>query len=229
VGGRATETLFFDMQHFSATRPDFSSLRVALAQVLRTYGRERLELEFRLGQATAGRFVPGVSEAGWRRLKRKLDAGQLGPGVVVTDTRELISDDGSGAKYVLTGPEEGYWMHKKRLHDSDADTPATWCCRASLSLEEIDPPERQRAAPAAHRFERHKQRWSYPYKCWSIDLTRVVSNLPHQLDNDGVSYEVEIELRDTSELFVRPLEDVLQWGWCLVKDASDMATPRATS
>ena len=46
----------------------------------------------------------------------------------------------------------------------------------------------------------------------------MVSNLPHQLDNDGVSYEVEIELADTGELFVRPLDVLLEWGWTLVED-----------
>lgn len=210
---------------FSATQPDVGGLRAALAQVLRTYGRERLELEFRLGHRTAGKFVPGVSEAGWERLKCKLDDGSLGHQVVVTDTRELICDDGSGGKYVVdTATQRGHWMHKKRLHDLDMDTESPWCCRASLSLEVVDPPERQRPAPPTHRFERHKQRWSYGFKCWSIDLTRVVSNLPHQLDNDGVSYEVEIELRDTAELFTRTLDDVLRWGWALVTDMCDIVT-----
>lgn len=206
---------------FSATTPDFAPVRTAMAQVLRTYGRERLELEFRLGLRTAGKFVPGVSETAWNYLKSKLDTGSLGQGVVVTDTRELIRDDGSGGKYVVDAADKvpSHWIHKKRLYDNDIDTGTPWCCRASMSLEVVDAPGRQPApAPVAHRFERHKQRWSYPFKCWSIDLTRVVSNLPHQLDNDGVSYEVEIELRDTAELFTRTTEDVLLWGWSLVDD-----------
>lgn len=202
------------------TSPDFCAVRAALAQVLRTYGHDRLELEFRLGMRGGGAFVPGVSEARWEALKAQLDAGSLGAGVVVTDTRELISDDGSGGKYVVdcTGARPGYWMHKKRLHNADFDTDSPWSCRTSMSLEVVDPADAARPLPTAHRFERHKQRWSYPWKCWSIDLTRVVSNLPHQLDNDGVSYEVEIELRDPAALFTRTTDDVLRWGWQLVTD-----------
>lgn len=200
--------------------PDFGGVRAALAQVLRTYGHDRLELEFRLGVRGGGSFVPGVTQERWESLKQQLDAGSLGEGVVVTDTRELISDDGSGGKFVVdcTGAAPGYWMHKKRLHDADLDTDSPWCCRTSMSLEVVDPADAGRPPPAAHRFERHKQRWSYPWKCWSIDLTRVVSNLPHQLDNDGVSYEVEIELREPAALFTRTADDVLRWGWRLVSD-----------
>lgn len=206
----------------SATKPDLGGLRASLAQVLRTYGHDRLELEFRLGHRTAHKFVPGVTESGWQRLKARLDKpSSTLKQVVVSNTRELITDDGSGAKYVLD-PEQGtgFWMHKKRLCDTDIDTDSPWCCRASMSLEALDPA--QRPAPTTHKYERHKQRWSYHYGCWSVDLTRVVSNLPHQLDNDGVSYEVEIELRDTAELFTRPADCLLQWGWDLVSDVCGM-------
>lgn len=206
----------------SVTVPDFNGVRAALAQVLRTYGHDRLELEFRLGHRTGGRFLPGVSEAGWQKLKTQLDAGKLGPGVVVTDTCELICDDGSGGKYVVdkTGSRPSYWMHKKRLHDFDVDTDTPWCCRVSMSLEVVD--DSSRRPPDTHKFERQKQRWSYPWKCWSVDLTRVVSNLPHQLDNDAVSYEVEIELRDPAQLFTRTMDEVVTWGWQLVQDVCGM-------
>lgn len=203
------------------------AVRAGLARVLKTYGRDRLELEFRLGHRAGGRFVPGVAEPGWRRLKDALDAAVASDSsevaaVIESDTRELLCDDVSGAKYVTeTASDGGFWMHKKRLHDYDLDTGHPWGCRASLSLEVVDPPESQAPAPApgAHRFERRKQRWSYRYRCWSFDLTRVVSNLPHQLDSEGVGFEVEIELRDTGELFARPAAEVLAWGWRLVGDA----------
>lgn len=218
--------------------PHLAAARAQLAGALRTYGRERLELEFRLGHRAHGKFVPGVSEAGWERLKARLDAaaakGTSVREVVVVEQRELLSDDGSGAKYVIPvdtgGPPAGapYWMHKKRLADVDdvgVDTGSPWSCRCSVSLEEIDPPRRQRPAPApgAHRFERHKRRWSYKYRCWSLDLTRVTSNLPDQLDNDSVSYEVEIELEDTAELFCRHADNLMEWAWTLVLDACAMA------
>jgi len=210
--------------HFSATRPDLAGVRASLARVLKTYGKDRLELEFRLGHRTAGKFVPGVSETGWQRLKARLDVPSAArQEVIVTETNELICDDGSG-KYVAApdGSAPGFWMHKKRLCDADIDTDSPWCCRVSMSLEEVDSRDRQPPPPAAHKFERHKQRWSYRYACWSVDLTRVVSNLPHQLDNDAVSYEVEIELRDTGELFTRTMDNLLEWGWSMVQDMCNM-------
>lgn len=209
-----------------------TSAHAALASALKTYGHQRLELEFRLGHRTAGgRFLPGVSQAAWEALKARLDASS-GEGkpfrLVITDTRELISDDGSGGKYVVdnTGAARPHWVHKQRLWDLDADTGrGPWCCRTSASLEVVDPPQCQGPPPASHRFERHKQRWSYRHKCWSFDLTRVASNLPHQLDNDGLSFEVEIELADPTELFARPMPEVLEWGGTLVGDVCRMMQP----
>jgi hypothetical protein len=207
----------------SATRPDLGATRASLARVLKKYGHERLELEFRLGHRVAGKFVPGVSAACWELLKTKLEASPSFE-VVVSNTRELISDDGSGGKYVIPEGGEPFWMHKKRLCDTDIDTGSTWCCRTSMSLETVDRQRRQ--PPVTHRFERHKQRWAFRYRCWSVDMTRVASNLPHQLDNDGISYEVEIELVDASELFARPLDNLLEWGWRIVDDACGfMAAP----
>ena len=214
----AASPVFCAAMQLSATAPDFGRLSASLQRILRTYGHRRLELEFRLGHRTGGRFVPGVSETAWTALKQTLDASGSFD-VAATSTRELISDDGSGGKYVVPSEGEPHWMHKKRLLDVDVDTDSSpWCCRTSVSLEEVDPPGPQRPPPSRHRFERHKERWSYRYRCWSVDLTRVASNLPHQLDNDAMSYEVEIELADTSELFTRTRDAVLEWGWKLVTD-----------
>lgn len=221
----------------SAARPDFGGVAASLRNIVRTYGRNRLELEFRLGHRIAGRFVPGVSENSWTALKAALDSSTAFE-VAVTNTRELICDDGSGGKYVIpeavaaqsaaaqsAAAPKPYWMHKRRLLDVDMDTEASpWCCRTSVSLEEMD--GTNKAPPAHHKFERQKHRWSYKHRCWSIDLTRVVSNLPHQLDNDGVSFEVEFELVDTSELYARTLHDLLEWGWKLVSEACDTMARR---
>lgn len=217
------------MRGAMAAGPDHA-LERSVAQALKTYGHQRLELEFRLGQRGAGGFVPGVTQAAWEALKAALDES-CGEGrafrLVTSDTRELIAGDGTGAKYVMdsAGGAAPFWMHKKRLWDLDRDTGTPWCCRASASLEVVDAPRREdapRRPPASHRFERHKQRWSYRHRCWSLDLTRVASNLPHQLDNDDVSYEVELELVDTSELFARTLPNLLEWAHTMVADVCAM-------
>lgn len=209
---------------FSETAVDPSAIAAGLAAVVKKYGIDRLELEFRLGFKVAGKFVPGVSREGWTKLKERLDASAvMSSDVRVTKTRELITGDGSGGKYVIdaTGREPPHWMHKKRLKDFDVDLGA-YSCRASMSLEVVDPPDKQQPPPAAHKFERVKERWSYRHRCWSVDITRVESNLPHQLDNDAMSYEVEIELRHPKELFTRPMPVVVDWGLTLAKDMCDM-------
>lgn len=209
---------------YAPTQSDSGAVTAALAGVLKTYGRERLELEFRLGQRVGTRFVPGVTEESWERLKAKMDASAKLE-ATQSCTKELIPGD-EGAKYVDTpSGTGGYWMHKKRLHNFDMDQHGPWCCRVSMSLEVVNPPDVQGQSPADCKFERHKQRWSYVYRCWSIDLTKVASNLPHQLDNDGVSYEVEIELVDTAELFTRPMGELMEWGLRLVGDMCDMLAP----
>lgn len=212
---------------FSASTPDLGQLTSTLRQVIRTYGHTHLELEFRFGHRANGAFVPGISEREWTALKKELDDSvqqKKLEEVVVTHTRELICDNGLG-KYIVEGDRadsQGQWMHKKRVCDYDIDTETTaWCCRASVSLEELEKPG-AKPPPMTHKFMREKHRWSYRYRCWSVDLTRVVSNLPHQLDNDGVSFELEIELVDTTELFVRTLDAVVEWGWLLVSDMCEL-------
>lgn len=196
---------------------DMTHVAGAVADVLKTYGRDRLELEFRLGhRSRAGTFVPGVPEPQWTRLKRALDASTTIEKPTFTKARERIAGDGSGAKFVqATGTTQGYLMHKKRVRDVDVDL-GTWCCRASMSLEVMD--STKQPFKNQFKYERHKQRWSYRYKCWSIDVTTVTSNLPHQLDNDGMSYEVEIELVDTSVFFTVPMAVLVEWGLQLARD-----------
>ena len=202
-----------------APPPALAHVRDALAGVLWEYGKDRLELEFRLGHRSGTSFVPGVSQAGWECLKARLSSGR--PDVVVTETTELICDDG---KHVTTAGGT-FWMHKKRLCHHDIDTHTPWCCRVSMALEVTDPPDRCAAPPPSTTLRRHKQRWSFRYRCWTVDLTRVVSNLPHQLDSDGAGYEVEVELRDTAELFTRTRAELLEWGWSIVRDMCDMMDP----
>jgi hypothetical protein len=210
---------------------DLGGLHREVAVVLDTYGHRRLELEFRLGhRSVGGKFVPGLSKEGWERLKRALDIPSKAlDRVVVTETTEFICDDNSGAvaKTVQrNGGAAPYWLHKKRLRDFDYEvTDSPWACRVSLSLEDTQPTQQPR--PSAPTFERHKQRWSYRYGCWAVELTRVRSNLPHQLDSDMLAYEVEIELVDVAVLFTRPLDNVLKWGWSIAADMSRLAEAAA--
>lgn len=222
--------------HTPHTPAPHAAVSTAVAGVLKTYGRDRLELEFRLGhRGRGGTFVPGVPEVAWTRLKDALDRSatrqenKIG-NAVFTEARERIAGDGSGAKLVIhastteetqktrDAEPKAFLMHKKRVSDVDVDL-GTWCCRASMSLEVVDTQQPHKQHHAAHfKYERHKRRWSYRYKCWSIDMTKVTSNLPHQLDNDGMSFEVEIELVDTSVFFTVPVAVLSEWGLQLARD-----------
>ena len=185
-------------------------------EAVTTYGHDRIELEWRLGHRQ-GSFRPGVGVDAWRRLQTALDAS---PHFQKTyrDTVEKMGDV-AGIKCIdefTTGTQ--VWMHKTRLGDVDVDptgdSQRPWSQRASVSLEEVE----STPAQVALKYERKKQRWSYRHECWSIDLTKVQSNLPSHLDEDQDCFEVEIELVDQGILFERPLDHVVQWGWRLADD-----------
>lgn len=179
------------------------------------FGHERLELEFRFGHSGSGAFRPGVSRAAWEGIKAELDSSENFEKEFV-ETREVIRGSQKTVTDVSTGAVSV--MHKKRLSDTDIDL-APWTLRASLSLEETDDdPAAAAAAKTGSAFTRHKKRWRYAHKCWSVDLTKVQSNLPHQLDTDEDVYEIEIELVDTEELFVRPADNVVTWGLQIARD-----------
>jgi hypothetical protein len=211
-----------------AAAADVSELVGDLLRTIRTYGNDRLEFEFRLGHKTGvvgqkgggGGFRPGVDGDAWARLKAALDASK---DWTVTNSVTTERIDSSGSKLVLDASNAPVCViHKKRLVDRDFATDSPWCARASLSLEEReDPPP----AGLKHVYERRKKRWSYAYKCWSVDLTQVAGNMPHQLDDDQESYEVEIELRDTQELFVRTVDSIVGWGWGMIHDVCKLLQP----
>ena len=197
------------------------AIEEAMRATLAEYGEERLELEFRLGTVVNGQFIAGVSYDAFRKLTAMLDASPVVRDINVVNTVEYIIGEG---KYVIdpAGIRDPKWNYKKRLRVMDLGDLGTgvavpWCARAGISLESIEigrPPP----LPSEQGVRRQKFRRSYRYRCWSFDLTRVTSNLPGHLDNDEETYEVEVELVDAGELFVRPLDNVVIWGLSLIKD-----------
>lgn len=181
----------------------------AVRSSIRTYGHRRLEIEWRLGLMQPNGFRPGITECEWMALKHALDESCAFT-CEFKQTRECIAPDG---KLVLP---DNTWIFKKRLHTIDEKTQRAWTVRCSVCLEEQELNSQE--PTRKFKFERHKRRWSYKYRCWSIDLTRVRSNLPEVLDNDCDTFEVEIELIDQDVLLVRPLDNVLEWGSKLVDD-----------
>lgn len=199
-----------------------------LGAAVATYGHRRLELEFRLGHKSGGvggggAFVPGVSSECWHQLKKRLDRGQV---AAATESRELIraTPTGETCKEVVDqvppAPRPTF-IFKKRLFDHDRPVEGTpWCMRGSLSLEIVEHAPPDQLGPP--RFERRKKRWSYRLGCWVVDITRVSSNLPHQLDSDAEAFEVEVELADTRELFTRTTGEIAEWGAKVARDMCDL-------
>jgi mRNA capping enzyme, beta chain len=187
----------------------------ALRKFLRQFGHERLELEWRLGMVTATGFRAGVPERAWNAVREVLDASHAF-GKAYRETRERVCD---GAKLVL--PDDVY-IFKKRIAVIDEKCDA-FVVRACMSIEEMEAAAATAAPPPRPtKFERYKRRWSYRHECWSVDLTRVRSNLPG--DRDGDIFEIEIELVDRDVLFVRPLDNVLEWGTGIARDLCAFAS-----
>lgn len=189
-----------------------ASLEQHMRRAVTTYGHDRIELEWRLGHRQ-GNFRPGVGTDAWRRLQHALDTSPHFQKTFVETVEKL--GDVPGVKCIHhVASQEDVWMHKKRLADVDAESDSAWSIRASVSLEELE----EHPAPGQLKYERRKRRWSYRHKCWSIDLTQVCSNLPHDLDEDRETHEVEVELVDQGVLFERPVAYIVEWGWDLARD-----------
>lgn len=187
------------------------NLETAMRTAIVTYGHDRIELEWRLGHRQ-GNFRPGVGCEAWRRLQRALDTSPHFTKAFKESVEKL--PEKVGIKCILESGHPDVWLHKTRLADVDKESKSAWSIRASISLEDREPTP----PDVVLKYERRKQRWSYRHKCWSIDLTRVRSNLPSDLDEDSETHEVEIELVDQGVLFERPISYIVEWGWSLAQD-----------
>ena len=189
-------------------------LTTHMKECIRQHGHDRLELEWRLGHRH-DRFRPGVGAAAWERLKNALDASPAFSKTFAETTEKMGKMD--GIKCICPRDAPPTWMRKQRLADVDEDLPGhPWSVRASVSLEQ------PMGRAALSQYERHKRRWSYAHRCWRVDLTSVVSNLPAHQDDDRESFEVEIELADQDVLYERPVDHIVEWGWQMVSEICDL-------
>lgn len=185
-----------------------------LLQALSRTGIDHLELEWRLGHRGHSGFVPGLPEPAWHRLIAALTAA----GHAATDSRctEHV-DPRSGAKFVVYDDGRATWKTKERLLTVDVDA----AVRLSAVLETERAADPQSYAPVPGVFKRFKERRSFAVDCWSVDLTRVASTA--DIDSDVCAFEVEVELRDRDILFVRPIDNVVQWGTSLAHEMLSLA------
>lgn len=190
---------------------DLQAISRALRETLRDQGHKNVELEFRLGRVINGQFVAGVSKPFFEALFQLLESS---PAFVKRDITTLERLNGTDARYIITNGDDstGKWCYKKKVAVSTEPPKDTmYVCRAAVALEGRDNPPPPPGSPP-FVYHRMKKRTSFVHGHWSIDLTRVTSNLPGQFDNDEEVYEVEIELVDGQAYFVYTLEYLTKWG-----------------
>lgn len=184
-----------------------TDVQSALTTMLTTSGIECLELEWRIGRHGPAGFQPGITSEQWHALLRYFDRATCWDAVRDSKTTEKVA--GNGSKLV----NGAVWNHKKRIFDADF-APFVRVSGSTEILEQAAPDAESRLPPTV--FTRFKERRSYVFKCWSFDLTKVVSTA--DIDTDVCTYEVEVELVNKDELFVRPVSNIVEWGHALMID-----------
>ena len=199
-----------------------NALIAALKTAIATYGHKRLEIEFRIGRLVNSKFVPGVTRDAFAKIQdhlKSLPSTEINTTETIFRDCKRIYDHDSQTTSVL---------HKKKIHNTDVESAMPpWTVRASLALEE--PGALEDLGPASSVYERNKRRTRFTSKGWAIDLTRVASNLPDDLDSDSETYEVEIELLDVDSLYTRTVMEVLHWGLKISNDMVGFASADASA
>jgi len=200
---------------------DVDTLVESYRRAVREHGHTRVELEFRFGKDRNGTFAPGVSRAEFEALEKLLDAS---PKFVKTTKDTLERLNGTDVRFIVTDGNEaaGVWQYKKKLSAlTEKPGKGALSIRAALALEGT---EGQAPPPGAPPFSYHrlKKRTSYRHACWSVDLTRVTSNLPNQFDSDEELYEVEVEFVGHGMLFAYTFDYIVRWGYQLMSELRDV-------
>ncbi len=179
----------------------------ALKRTVFEHDYRTVELEFRIGLHGKN----DVGETRWAKLRAFL-GNETGRSITV----EKITrggEPGTTSRYV-EGLGVPRWNHKKRVHAEDDHEPRPWRIRTAVSLEHVEPAP---SPPSAWSIQRTKERYSYVVGPWTIDLTKVATSPPTDIDADH-SYEVEVELTDHLEFFGKELKDIVAAGRTIAND-----------
>lgn len=189
----------------------------ALRETIFSHGHRNVELEFRLGRTINDCFVAGVSRTSFENIQKVLEKSAA---FVRSEVTTLEKVNGTDARFIITNGDEahGKWCYKKKVHVwTGAPNNENMTHRASVSLEGND---RSPPPPGSPPFKYHrlKKRTSFRHEWWSVDLTRVTSNLPGHFDNDEEIYEVEVELVGLDAYYIYTLEHLVAWGHQLLTE-----------
>lgn len=136
-----------------------------------------IELEAKIGKLTNNGFVPGVTEEQFYTLKHEMDKSTAWNSKKYTQSTDVMCGDVRN----VYETDKTYAIYKNRIQNVDFDY-------FRISVSEEKPCDVQ-DLQGANKSTRKKERWSYFYKMWRYDLTKVIQN-------NKINYEVEIELFD---------------------------------
>lgn len=197
-----------------------TTLPHSLTHTLRHHPLASVELEFRVGRVIGKNFVPGVPQQAWDSVYRALKTSANFQPLPVIETLERIFPT-SGVKIVhCAATNTRHYNTKHRLVAEDPPSENPWTVRGSLALETVTAKEPH--ALSGDTFIRRKQRHSFLYECWSFDLTKVVSSHPDQMDNDDITYEIEVELKDQNAFFKYTIDHIVTWGYSIANDVMNV-------
>lgn len=137
-----------------------------------------IELEAKIGTQTHNGFLPGVTEQQFYILKSEMDKSKAWNSTSFTKSTDVMRDSVRN----IYENDKIHAIHKVKIDTFDFDY-------FRISASEEKPCEPFNDSIGSCVSTRKKERWSYFYKMWRYDLTKVIQN------ND-IKYEVEVELFD---------------------------------
>lgn len=189
--------------------PDNQHIACALWENVQKWGRQGLELEFRVGHVVANQFMSRISKQGFDICTAYLSTHAESE-IHVSTTETMCGE----YRHVVTHQQDNhpppppYCIVKHKTFRYDMLVPETpYTIRASLAQEY--PTAALPSGTDTKLVTRTKKRIRYVKGPWAYDLTVVVSNT--DIDSEE-TYECEVELLDTSLLFQYTMDHIIQWG-----------------
>lgn len=181
-------------------------------------GKRGLELEFRLGHVVGNTFLSNISRQGYdaclQYLRDSTHPTQTEMRVVTTETIQ------GEYRHVVTHHQDGHpppppftivKKHGFKYNIPIDNTP--YVMRASLAREH--PTASMPHTGAGKIVVRKKDRRRFIQGPWAYDVTQVVSN--QDVDNEE-TYEIEVELLDTTILFEYTMDHIVRCGLSYLQD-----------
>jgi hypothetical protein len=182
-----------------------------------------LELEFRVGVMRGQRFDPGINVTLFENIKEALRTFPRWKAVTQSHTIDYTLR-GTGERLTYDVDRRA-WSSITKVKKGYVDVSTAAGCpftiRVAMATEEVKVLG-ERAQPLDVVCKREKKRTSFEHKFWRYDITEVQQCRPSDKDDDkGVTYEVELELTDPSQIVGKPpdyVHYIVHYGILLCSD-----------